>query len=130
MYMPRTEDSVMVGDTPTEVAFGVYTRREIELMSIKKLSNCRTFDEFGHAEDGGLHDPAMGPASDTQVRALMCFLLLNFFPDLCHMFTTGWRLPGSHGAHRIGVARLQSSILSSHYDGMRPFRPMLMNVCS
>ena len=33
-------------------------------MSVKELTNARTFDEFGHPIAGGLHDLALGPADE------------------------------------------------------------------
>ena len=52
----------------SSMTFSTYSRREIELMSVKELTNAKTFDEFGHSIAGGLHDLALGPPEEGGTR--------------------------------------------------------------
>lgn len=42
------------------VKFRFYSADEIRALSVKKITNVETFDNLGHANVGGLYDPALG----------------------------------------------------------------------
>ena len=42
------------------VKFRFYSAAEIRSLSVKEVTNVETFDNLGHANIGGLYDPAFG----------------------------------------------------------------------
>ena len=42
------------------VTFSSYSSAELRHLSVKEVTNLRSFDELGHATTGGLYDPVFG----------------------------------------------------------------------
>ncbi|XP_022089266.1 DNA-directed RNA polymerase I subunit RPA1-like [Acanthaster planci] len=55
------------------VTFSSYSSAELCHLSVKEVTNPRSFDELGHATSGGLYDPVFGP-SDRNELCDTCFL--------------------------------------------------------
>ena len=45
----------------SSVAFGFYSEKDIENISVKQIVNPTVFDNLGHPTNGGLYDLALGP---------------------------------------------------------------------
>lgn len=100
---------VYVNASPTEVAFNVLTRREVELLSIGKLTQARVYDELGHPVPGGLDDARMGPHRDFDVSSLFLSSSLDFpLTVVRHMPSVGQQLWRTYWSHRAATTLFQS----------------------
>lgn len=46
------------------VQFSTYSSQDLKQLSVKELTNPRSFDDLGHPTLGGLYDPALGRSMD------------------------------------------------------------------
>lgn len=61
------------------VKFRFYSPAEIRALSVKEITNVETFDNLGHANRGGLYDPALGP-SEFRDSCFTCGLTAQHCP--------------------------------------------------
>ncbi|VDP10594.1 unnamed protein product [Soboliphyme baturini] len=52
--------------SPSGVSFGIYSSEAIKAISVKEISNPRTFDDLQHPVMGGLYDSALGPLNSSE----------------------------------------------------------------
>ncbi|XP_001602617.2 DNA-directed RNA polymerase I subunit RPA1 [Nasonia vitripennis] len=57
---------------PKSLAFSVFTADDIKNLSVKKITTPDSFNVLGHPLIGGLHDPALGPLTDTSDPCRTC----------------------------------------------------------
>ncbi|KAJ8680362.1 hypothetical protein QAD02_016149 [Eretmocerus hayati] len=57
---------------PKSLKFSVFTTEDIANLSVKKITTPESFNVLGHPLIGGLHDPALGPVTDSSDPCRTC----------------------------------------------------------
>ena len=61
-----SNDNLVLTHQIAGVGFSFYSPDEIKRLSVKKITNHMSEDNFGQPLPGGLYDPAMGPVERNQ----------------------------------------------------------------
>ncbi|XP_014223617.1 DNA-directed RNA polymerase I subunit RPA1 [Trichogramma pretiosum] len=109
----------------TNLKFSVLTEEDIKHLSCKKVTTPDSFNSLGHPLHGGLHDPHLGPLSETSEPCKICNS--NVFKCTGHYGHIELPMPVVNPMfHKALQLALKISCLSCYTFQMEPYQKVLL----
>ncbi|CAB0034651.1 unnamed protein product [Trichogramma brassicae] len=110
---------------PTSLKFFVLTEEDIKNLSCKKVTTPDSFNSLGHPLHGGLHDPHLGPLSETSEPCKICNS--NVLKCTGHYGHIELPMPVVNPMfHKALQLALRISCLSCYTFQMKPYQKVLL----